>query len=67
MRLDYSPFFRTTVGFDRLLDLLDQAEGAPRAIRPTISSAATRIITASPWRSPALPRRILPSKCATAF
>ena len=29
MRLDYSPFFRTTVGFDRLLDLLDQAEGAP--------------------------------------
>jgi molecular chaperone IbpA len=29
MRLDYSPFFRTTVGFDRLLGLLDQAEGAP--------------------------------------
>ena len=29
MRLDYSPFFRTTVGFDRLFDLLDQAEGAP--------------------------------------
>ena len=29
MRLDYSPFFRTTVGFDRLLDLLDQAEGTP--------------------------------------
>ena len=27
MRLDYSPFFRTTVGFDRLLGLLDQAEG----------------------------------------
>jgi molecular chaperone IbpA len=29
MRLDHSPFFRTTVGFDRLLDLLDQAEVAP--------------------------------------
>jgi molecular chaperone IbpA len=29
MRLDYSPFFRTTVGFDRLLDLLGQAEGTP--------------------------------------
>jgi molecular chaperone IbpA len=29
MRLDYSPFFRTTVGFDRLLDLLDQDGGAP--------------------------------------
>src|SRR5579864_6109257 len=32
MRLDYSPFFRTTVGFDRLLDLLettDTREGYP--------------------------------------
>jgi molecular chaperone IbpA len=29
MRLDYSPFFRATVGFDRLLGLLDQAEVAP--------------------------------------
>jgi molecular chaperone IbpA len=26
MRLDHSPFFRTTVGFDRLLGLLDQAD-----------------------------------------
>ncbi len=26
MRLDYSPFFRTTVGFDRLLDLLETAD-----------------------------------------
>src|SRR5580704_6643247 len=25
MRLDYSPFFRTTVGFDRLLDMLETA------------------------------------------
>jgi molecular chaperone IbpA len=29
MRTDYSPFFRTTVGFDRLLNLLEAAEGAP--------------------------------------
>jgi len=29
MRYDYSPFFRSTVGFDRLLDLLETAEGAP--------------------------------------
>ena len=29
MRFDYSPFFRSTVGFDRLLDLLESAEGAP--------------------------------------
>jgi molecular chaperone IbpA len=28
MRLDYSPFFRTTVGFDRLLDLLENADTA---------------------------------------
>lgn len=25
MRIDYAPFFRSTVGFDRLLDLLDSA------------------------------------------
>jgi len=32
MRLDYSPFFRSTIGFDRLLDLLesaDQPQGYP--------------------------------------
>lgn len=29
MRYDYSPFFRSTVGFDRLLTLLETAEGAP--------------------------------------
>jgi molecular chaperone IbpA len=28
MRFDYSPFFRSTVGFDRLLDLLDSADTA---------------------------------------
>jgi molecular chaperone IbpA len=28
MRLDHSPFFRSTVGFDRLLDLLDSADSA---------------------------------------
>ena len=26
MRLDHSPFFRSTVGFDRLLDILDTAD-----------------------------------------
>src|SRR3954469_3010640 len=26
MRLDYSPFFRSTVGFDRLLDMLETAD-----------------------------------------
>ena len=28
MRLDYTPFFRSTVGFDRLLDLLESADTA---------------------------------------
>jgi molecular chaperone IbpA len=34
MRLDYSPFFRTTVGFDRLFDLLDQAENSAQGYPP---------------------------------
>ena len=34
MRLEYSPFFRTTVGFDRLLGLLDQAEGNAQGYPP---------------------------------
>jgi len=34
MRLDYSPFFRTTVGFDRLFDLLDQSEGNAQGYPP---------------------------------
>jgi len=29
MRTEFSPFFRSTVGFDRLLNLLETAEGAP--------------------------------------
>jgi len=28
MRLDYSPFFRSTVGFDRLFDMLESADTA---------------------------------------
>jgi molecular chaperone IbpA len=34
MRLDYTPFFRSTVGFDRLLDLLDQADGNAQGYPP---------------------------------
>ena len=34
MRLDYSPFFRTTVGFDRLLNLLDQAADSAQGYPP---------------------------------
>jgi molecular chaperone IbpA len=34
MRQDYSPFFRTTVGFDRLLGLLDQAAETAQGYPP---------------------------------
>ena len=34
MRLDHSPFYRTTVGFDRLLNLLDQADGSAQGYPP---------------------------------
>jgi molecular chaperone IbpA len=34
MRLDHTPFFRTTVGFDRLLDLLDQASDTAQGYPP---------------------------------
>ena len=34
MRLDHSPFYRTTVGFDRLLNLLDQADGNAQGYPP---------------------------------
>ena len=34
MRLDHSPFYRTTVGFDRLLGLLDQVDGNAQGYPP---------------------------------
>ena len=34
MRLDYSPFYRSTVGFDRLFDLLENADAAQGGYPP---------------------------------
>src|SRR3569832_834465 len=34
MRLDYSPFYRSTVGFDRLFDLLESADAAQGGYPP---------------------------------
>ncbi len=31
LNYDFSPFYRSTVGFDRLLTLLDKASGAENA------------------------------------
>jgi len=54
---DLTPFYRSTVGFDRFFSLLDQAtaDGSP-AIRPTTSSAPVTTPTASASRSPAFRR-----------
>ena len=53
--VDFSPLYRSTVGFDRLFSLLDTLARptAARPIRPTISSGPARTPTASRWRSPA--------------
>ena len=57
---DFAPFRRSTVGFDRLFDMLEDTQPArPRKIirRSTSSRPATTII-ASSWPSPASrPRR----------
>ena len=45
---DLTPFYRSTVGFDRLFRLLDQVlPTAAPAIRPTTSSGPARTPTAS--------------------
>ena len=60
---DLTPFYRSTVGFDRLFSLLDSnVGGEARPTRPTTSSAPARTPTASPWRSPASARTTSPSR-----
>lgn len=45
---DLTPFYRSTVGFDRLFNLLDQvtSDGSP-GYPPTTSSAPARMLTGS--------------------
>ena len=52
---DLAPLYRSTVGFDRLFSLFDQAAGqtARPVIRPTTSSGPARTTTASRSRWPA--------------
>ena len=39
--LDFTPFYRSTVGFDRLFDLLDSASGFEALFHTSIVSGAT--------------------------
>jgi hypothetical protein len=53
MRFDLSPLYRSTVGFDSLVSMLDQVasfNSEATLIRPTTSSVLPRTSTASPWR-----------------
>lgn len=49
---DFTPFYRSTVGFDHLFDLLDSG-GRRTAGLPTTSRKLPRTSTASPWPWPA--------------
>ena len=58
-QIDFAPLYRSTVGFDRLFDMLDGVSGfdaGPTPTRPTTSSGSARTSTASPWRWPASAR-----------
>ncbi len=52
--IDFTPLYRSTVGFDRLFNLLDSVSGVRRRARPptrpTTSSGSARTSTGSPWR-----------------
>jgi len=57
---DLSPFYRSTVGFDRLFSMLDQLpgfEGGGSPYPPYISSGPARTPIAYPSRSRALRNR----------
>ena len=62
---DFAPFYRSTIGFDRVFSILDQVggvEGRRRAIRPTISRGPARTTIASRLQSPASPTLISRSR-----
>jgi molecular chaperone IbpA len=45
---DLNPLWRSTVGFDRLFDLLDETQHrTEETTRPTISSGSAKIVTRS--------------------
>lgn len=53
---DFAPLYRSTVGFDRMFSLLDQAE-ASAAWPPYNIEKVSGTSTASPWRWPASRRK----------
>ena len=56
---DLSPLYRSTVGFDRLFSMLDQASNADAAAGyPPYNIERTSLPIASPSPSPASPRAI---------
>ena len=62
---DFAPYYRSTVGFDRLFSMLDQVggvEGSAPSYPPTISRGPARMTIASRLQSPASPTLISRSK-----
>ena len=53
MRYDWTPLWRSTIGFDRLFDVLDEVQRtAEETYPPTISNGTTKTGSRSQWRSP---------------
>lgn len=52
--VDFSPLFRSAIGFDRLFDLAEAAQRVgDETYPPTTSNVSTRTASRSRWRSPA--------------
>ena len=53
MRYDWTPLWRSTIGFDHLFDVLDEVQRTAEETYPRItSSGSTRTASKSRWRSP---------------
>jgi hypothetical protein len=63
-QFDLSPLYRSTIGFDRLFNMIDQAAGLETmpGYPPIISSAPAKTPTGYRWRSRALAQRTSRSK-----
>ena len=54
---DLNPLWRSTIGFDRLFDLIDETQHRTEDnTRPTTLSGSAKIATRSRWRWPASAR-----------
>ena len=63
---DFAPFYRSTVGFDRLFSMLDQVGGVESTAAPGYppynSNVRVRTPKTSRWQSPASPVLIFRSR-----